>query len=483
MPDLNLALVDYDGMFVPAMRDERLTAAEIGLAAYQHPKRFRGYFDERLDRFAAIVILLTLASLTEDIWRRYPPDENCLIIRESDLLRPEQSPLLNELASSPDRAVSKLAIILRRAALGALDDIPSLEELKSDGSIKAILDPAWYPSTAKAGSSPGKPAPTISSGVSVPPLPFVPQSSHGSQILNPPQNLGGMAKSTTDPPWLINRGTGTRATTLTVAQQEVAVLVAGGYGDADIARMLAVGESAVAATVQQLRTLAGTTVRADLGRWAATQDIDSAVRVRISGLPVRLATPSRQNSVVPPVPAMPGIAMSSAQIVAQTTPVIVPTTPVPVVTLTAASDSANARTTMWTTIGKIGCGCVVAYLAVNLIVVVSIAIYHMASAQKQNPTPQGSGSARSATSASPQSGNGFEARPATVQPGGTRYRSGPPPMGYGALHPPTELHPEPGATGASPVNPGPGSSLSTVDGSSGEARTQPQSGSDARNEQ
>ena len=51
MPDGSMKLVDYDGMFVPVMRQAGMTAIEFGMAAYQHPKRYRGYFDERLDDF------------------------------------------------------------------------------------------------------------------------------------------------------------------------------------------------------------------------------------------------------------------------------------------------------------------------------------------------------------------------------------------------------------------------------------------------
>jgi len=143
--DGSLKLVDYDGMFVPEMRNAGLTATEIGLPAYQHPKRFRGYFDSRLDSFSALVILLTLASATWDLWERYPPDENCLIVRESDLIRPDQSELFRDLAASPDRAISKLAAILKRASQGGLDQIPVFSDLLGDGDIRATLDPRWRP--------------------------------------------------------------------------------------------------------------------------------------------------------------------------------------------------------------------------------------------------------------------------------------------------------------------------------------------------
>src|SRR5262249_6439333 len=76
--DGSLKLVDYDGMFVPAMRKAGLKASEGGLAAYQHPKRNPGYFDERLDCFAGLLILLSLAAADAGRWRRYHTDDNSL---------------------------------------------------------------------------------------------------------------------------------------------------------------------------------------------------------------------------------------------------------------------------------------------------------------------------------------------------------------------------------------------------------------------
>jgi DNA-binding CsgD family transcriptional regulator len=149
LPDGSLKLVDYDGMFVPAMRQAGLTAAEIGLPAYQHPKRYRGYFDHRLDDFAALVILLSLAALDQERWRRYHTDDNCLIVKESDLLNPEQSPLLAELSRSADAPLKKLATLLKAASAGGLDAIPPFEQVAADGTIKHLLSRSPRPTPAR----------------------------------------------------------------------------------------------------------------------------------------------------------------------------------------------------------------------------------------------------------------------------------------------------------------------------------------------
>jgi hypothetical protein len=153
LPDGSLKLVDYDGMFVPEMRQAGLTAAEIGLPAYQHPKRYRGYFDERLDDFAALSILLSLAAVDAGRWQRYHADDNCLIVRESDLLRPDQSPLIRELAQSPDAPLRKLAMMLKAASLAPLDAIPSFKQVIADSTIKQLFGAGWRPTASATGTA------------------------------------------------------------------------------------------------------------------------------------------------------------------------------------------------------------------------------------------------------------------------------------------------------------------------------------------
>lgn len=154
MPDGSMKLVDYDGMFVPAMQHAGMTAIEFGMAAYQHPKRYRGYFDKRLDDFGALVILLTLAAVNRTRWQRCHKDDAYLLIKEADLLKPDQSALLTELANSTDAPVKKLAVMVKRAAQGSIETIPPFEQIAADHTIRQLFDPAWRPSdTASHGKS------------------------------------------------------------------------------------------------------------------------------------------------------------------------------------------------------------------------------------------------------------------------------------------------------------------------------------------
>ena len=59
--DGSLVLVDYDGMYVPAMSGQ--TAREQGSGVYRHPKRTIQSFDQNIDDFSLLVLLLELRLL------------------------------------------------------------------------------------------------------------------------------------------------------------------------------------------------------------------------------------------------------------------------------------------------------------------------------------------------------------------------------------------------------------------------------------
>lgn len=59
--DGTLVLVDYDGMFVPAMKGQR--ARELGSPDFRHPSRTEDNFDEHIDDFSLVSILLSLKAI------------------------------------------------------------------------------------------------------------------------------------------------------------------------------------------------------------------------------------------------------------------------------------------------------------------------------------------------------------------------------------------------------------------------------------
>ena len=62
--DSSLVMVDYDGMFLPSMKGQ--PARELGTPDYRHPFRGTHQYDEHIDDFSIIVILLSLMLIYED---------------------------------------------------------------------------------------------------------------------------------------------------------------------------------------------------------------------------------------------------------------------------------------------------------------------------------------------------------------------------------------------------------------------------------
>lgn len=59
--DGSLVIVDYDGMYVPKMRG--LKARELGSPDFRHPQRTEDDFDEHIDDFAIVTLLLTIKAI------------------------------------------------------------------------------------------------------------------------------------------------------------------------------------------------------------------------------------------------------------------------------------------------------------------------------------------------------------------------------------------------------------------------------------
>jgi WD40 repeat protein len=119
-----LHLVDYDGMYVPALRG--LPASEAGDPNYQHPGR-GNQFDAELDRFAVLVIVVALRALTEtpDLWHIYNTDDN-LLFRYADFRSPGTSALFRDLQQRP--GTQMLAERLARVCEQPYAQIPLLAD-------------------------------------------------------------------------------------------------------------------------------------------------------------------------------------------------------------------------------------------------------------------------------------------------------------------------------------------------------------------
>ena len=83
--DGTLVLVDYDGMYVSAMKGQK--ARELGSPDFRHPLRTENDFDEHIDDFPLVSILLSLRVISKNprIYREYG-SEGRLIFSEKDYL-------------------------------------------------------------------------------------------------------------------------------------------------------------------------------------------------------------------------------------------------------------------------------------------------------------------------------------------------------------------------------------------------------------
>src|SRR5712675_2440020 len=159
----DLLLIDYDGMWVPALigRD----ATEIGHRAYQHPKRGVTDYGPYLDRFSALVIYLSIRALeiNRKLWDQYYTGDNLLFVRE-DFNEAGKSPIWGDLAALEDPEISYLAGVLAAMLGRPLKDLPRLEAvLSNSGGLKPVElkaggprppeKPKWSAKPSKSGSA------------------------------------------------------------------------------------------------------------------------------------------------------------------------------------------------------------------------------------------------------------------------------------------------------------------------------------------
>lgn len=113
-PELNLNLVDLDGVYAPGMTD---APSEVGHPNFQHPRRDQSHWGPDADAFSFLVMALSLEALAVNprLWR-YHNGENLILSRE-DFLRPGFTPVWQELAASPSGEVVRLAKELRAACI------------------------------------------------------------------------------------------------------------------------------------------------------------------------------------------------------------------------------------------------------------------------------------------------------------------------------------------------------------------------------
>ncbi len=138
---LGLKLVDYDGLYVPAL--EGKSSGEAGHASYQHPERvYTGAYSADLDRFPHLVVATALRGLLiggPAMWKKYDNGDN-LMFSEKDFKQPAQSRLMRELWETGDPFTVGLVGHLALACTKPLAQTPWLDQLMPGGQ-PPILTP------------------------------------------------------------------------------------------------------------------------------------------------------------------------------------------------------------------------------------------------------------------------------------------------------------------------------------------------------
>ncbi len=121
-----LRLVDYDGMFVPAMKG--FCASELGHRNYQHPARAAHHFGPYLDNFSAWIIYASVYALQLDsrLMHQLGGGDDCLLFRQSDFLDPLHSAAFAAFEKHSDARLRDLGRFVRAQLKNDLPNIPYL---------------------------------------------------------------------------------------------------------------------------------------------------------------------------------------------------------------------------------------------------------------------------------------------------------------------------------------------------------------------
>ena len=135
MKDGSLVLVDYDGLYVPAMQGQR--AREIGSPDYRSPLRTEMNFDKNIDNFPIVSILLSLELAGEkpEYLERFCKEDR-LLFSHDDYLNLRGSRIFRRALTSYDDDIPELAVMLERMGNG--------EPCDSDIVKKLLLTNNWY---------------------------------------------------------------------------------------------------------------------------------------------------------------------------------------------------------------------------------------------------------------------------------------------------------------------------------------------------
>ena len=136
---LALKLIDYDGMYVPALAGT--PSGELGHSNYQHPERLRRRaYNADVDRFSHLAIYTAVRCLKsggQSLWRKFNNDDN-LLFREADFRKPGDSIVLRSFWELGDERARAMVGRLILACDQKLEAAPWLDEVVVNGRVGAL---------------------------------------------------------------------------------------------------------------------------------------------------------------------------------------------------------------------------------------------------------------------------------------------------------------------------------------------------------
>jgi hypothetical protein len=131
----DIKLIDYDGMFVPGMRQGN--GSETGHKHFQHPDRRVSHFGPKMDRFSFIALDLSLRAVIEDksLYPKFREGGETVVFKANDFADPDHSEVFQRLLAMP-----KLKEQARRFAAiceAPLAAAPTLDEFLAGTNIPA----------------------------------------------------------------------------------------------------------------------------------------------------------------------------------------------------------------------------------------------------------------------------------------------------------------------------------------------------------
>jgi hypothetical protein len=153
--DGQIKLIDYDGLFVPALRG--FTSHEQGHRNYQHPARAGKDYGPYLDAFPGWVILVSLSALAVDphLWKTLNGGDECLLFRREDFDRPGQSRAFHAMARSRSPEVRALGSYMQSLLPLPLAQIPPVDATqRATASVQPVSTagiPDWLEHNRRKG--------------------------------------------------------------------------------------------------------------------------------------------------------------------------------------------------------------------------------------------------------------------------------------------------------------------------------------------